>query len=102
MKPAPETSAVKLPFSTGEYLLTWQVPDGNDGHAATPGLLAVYEGIRSIGCSASVPAMRCALASNADGDCRTSAREAVVAVVPATQISRTAGLPERSHRELMQ
>ena len=34
MKPAKETSAVKLPFETGEYLITWQVPDRKGGHTS--------------------------------------------------------------------
>lgn len=44
MKPAKETSAVKLPFETGEYLITWQVPDRKGGHLAIPGLLTVEQG----------------------------------------------------------
>lgn len=44
MKPAKETSAVKLPFETGEYLITWQVPDRRGGHLAIPGLLTVEQG----------------------------------------------------------
>jgi hypothetical protein len=44
MKPLKETSAVKLPFETGEYLITWQVPDRKGGHAAIPGLLTVEQG----------------------------------------------------------
>lgn len=44
MKPAKETSAVKLPFETGEYLITWQVPDRKGGHAGIPGLLTVEQG----------------------------------------------------------
>lgn len=44
MKPAKETSAVKLPFEAGEYLITWQVPDRASGHLAIPGLLTVEQG----------------------------------------------------------
>ena len=44
MKPAKETSAVKLPFETGEYLITWQVPDRRGGHLAIPGVLTVEQG----------------------------------------------------------
>lgn len=44
MKPAKETSAVKLPFETGEYLITWQVPDRKGGHTSIPGLLTVERG----------------------------------------------------------
>lgn len=39
-----ETSAVKLPFETGEYLITWQLPDRKGGHLAIPGLLTVEQG----------------------------------------------------------
>ena len=39
-----ETSAIKLPFETGEYLITWQVPDRRGGHRAIPGLLTVEQG----------------------------------------------------------
>jgi hypothetical protein len=44
MKPAKETSAVKLPFETGEYLITWQVPDRTGGYTSIPGLLTVERG----------------------------------------------------------
>ncbi|MER6985570.1 hypothetical protein AB0M33_11740 [Micrococcus luteus] len=44
MKPAKETSAVKLPFEAGEYLITWQTPDCASGHLAIPGLLIVEPG----------------------------------------------------------
>lgn len=44
MKPPKETSAVKLPFETGEYLVTWEVPDGKGGRSAIPGLLMVEQG----------------------------------------------------------
>lgn len=44
MKPAKETAAVKLPFETGEYLITWQVPDRRGGRLAIPGLLTVEQG----------------------------------------------------------
>lgn len=44
MKSPKETSAVKLPFETGEYLITWQVPDRKGGHAGIPGLLTVEQG----------------------------------------------------------
>ncbi|SMX77967.1 hypothetical protein BAURA86_00917 [Brevibacterium aurantiacum] len=44
MKPPKETSAVKLPFETGEYLITWQVPDHKGGHTGIPGLLTVEQG----------------------------------------------------------
>jgi hypothetical protein len=44
MKPGKETSAVKLPFEAGEYLITWQVPDRMGGHTGIPGLLTVEQG----------------------------------------------------------
>ena len=44
MRPPKETAAVKLPFETGEYLITWQVPDRKGGHLAIPGLLTVEQG----------------------------------------------------------
>ena len=44
MKPAKESSAVKLPFETGEHLITWQVPDRKGGHLAIPGLLTIEQG----------------------------------------------------------
>ena len=44
MKPAKETAAVKLPFETGEYLITWQVPDRKGNHVGIPGLLTVEQG----------------------------------------------------------
>lgn len=36
-----EPAAVKLPFETGEYLCTWNVPDGRGGQREIPGLLTV-------------------------------------------------------------
>lgn len=44
MKSTKETSAIKLPFETGEYLITWDLPDREGGHIATPGLLTVEQG----------------------------------------------------------
>jgi len=44
MKLPKETSAVKLPFETGEYLITWQVPDHKGGRTGIPGLLTVEQG----------------------------------------------------------
>lgn len=44
MKPAKESSAVKLPFETGEHLITWQVPNRKVGHLAIPGLLTIEQG----------------------------------------------------------
>ncbi|RXR26102.1 hypothetical protein EQW78_00065 [Oerskovia turbata] len=44
MKPPKETSAVKLPFEAGEYLITWQVPDRKGGRIGIPGLLTVDQG----------------------------------------------------------
>ena len=44
MKPAKESSAVKLPFETGEHLITWQVPNRKVGHLAIPGRLTIEQG----------------------------------------------------------
>ena len=44
MMPANETSAIKLPFGTGEHLVTWQVPDRKGGEVEIPGLLTVEQG----------------------------------------------------------
>ncbi|MBF4616085.1 hypothetical protein [Curtobacterium sp. VKM Ac-1376] len=44
MDPAKDISAVKLPFETGEYLITWDVPDLKGGLIAIPGLLTVDKG----------------------------------------------------------
>lgn len=44
MKPGKETAAVKLPFETGEYLITWDVPDRKGSHISIPGLLTVEQG----------------------------------------------------------
>lgn len=44
MKPANETSAIKLPFGTGEHLVTWQVPDRRGGEVEIPGLLTIEQG----------------------------------------------------------
>lgn len=38
-----ETSAIKLPFETGEYLVTWNVPNREGGHSEIPGLLTVQQ-----------------------------------------------------------
>lgn len=39
-----EPAAVKLPFETGEYLCTWEVPDGAESIVEIPGLLTVDPG----------------------------------------------------------
>jgi len=39
-----EPAAVKLPFETGEYLCTWDVPDGSGGMREVSGLLTVEQG----------------------------------------------------------
>ena len=39
-----EPVAVKLPFETGEYLCTWNVPDGQGGEREIPGMLTVEPG----------------------------------------------------------
>lgn len=39
-----EPAAVKLPFETGEYLCTWDVPDGSGGTLGVAGLLTVEPG----------------------------------------------------------
>lgn len=44
MSSAKETSAVKLPFGTGEHLITWRVPDYEGGYQEIPGLLTVESG----------------------------------------------------------
>lgn len=42
--PDKDPSAVKLPFATGEYLCTWNVPDGQNGEREVAGLLTVEPG----------------------------------------------------------
>lgn len=42
--PEQEPAAVKLPFETGEYLCTWDVPDGSGEIREVSGLLTVEQG----------------------------------------------------------
>lgn len=44
MRSTKKTSAVKLPFQTGEHLITWQVPDHKGRYQEIPGLLTVESG----------------------------------------------------------
>jgi hypothetical protein len=39
-----ETSAIKLPFDSGEHLVTWTVPDRTGGTLEVPGLLTLEHG----------------------------------------------------------
>lgn len=44
MSTGAEPTAIKLPFETGEYLATWDVPNHLGGELEIPGLLTLEQG----------------------------------------------------------